>query len=382
MKKTRAGRPFRIAALLVGCLFALLADFLVRQAYLAVRPKKVAEPQTHRVRHSLYHHGIAPNSSATDHFGPYSAPYFSNSLGLRDESVREIPLVSSRARILFIGDSFTEAGPIPWGQTFVGRVAAALQAKGVEVLNAGVASYCPTLIKIKLRDLLVTQGLQVDRVVVLIDISDLKDELYYRENSQGAAEQIPYGPFFEQAARLGRIDRICDWLETHVEKNFVILGAVVRNVRLQWRKHGDRGGVTAYDEIPLWAYGWPDYQGPYQNLVTEGLRRAQASMQGVAGLLREQGVALTVVVYPWPQQIRARTQPSRVEKVWAEWSEKNKAQFITLFPIFVNTTPAEEIISQYYWKNDAHWNEEGHRLVAEALLRADGGLFLPAKTSP
>ena len=359
MKKAGANRPFRIAAVLCGCLFALLADFLVRQAYLALRPKKSMERQTHRVRHPLYHHGIVPNSSAIDHFGPYSAPYFSNSLGLRDEKVREIPLISSQPRILFIGDSFTEAGPIPWGQTFVGRVATSLKAKDIEVLNAGVASYCPTLMKIKLRDLLVTKGLKVDRVVVLIDISDLKDELYYRENSRGAAEEIPYGPFAEQAPRLEKIDRVCDWLETRVEKNFVILGAVVRNVRLQWRKHGDRGGVTAYDEIPIWAYGWPDYQGPYQKLVEEGLRKALESMKGVAEFLREQGVALTVVVYPWPQQIRAGTQPSRAEKVWAEWSERNGAQFITLFPIFVNQTPAEEMISKYYWKNDAHWNEEG-----------------------
>ena len=37
------------------------------------------------------------------------------------------------------------------------------------------------------------------------------------------------------------------------------------------------------------------------------------------------------------------------------------------------------MIAKYYWKNDAHWNEEGHRLVAEALLKPEGGILLPKK---
>ena len=61
------------------------------------------------------------------------------------------------------------------------------------------------------------------------------------------------------------------------------------------------------------------------------------------------------------------------------FSGSSNAQFISLFPVFVNQAPAEEIIQNYYWKNDAHGNEEGHRLVAEALLRPEGGILLPKK---
>ena len=43
------------------------------------------------------------------------------------------------------------------------------------------------------------------------------------------------------------------------------------------------------------------------------------------------------------------------------FSGSSNAQFISLFPVFVNQAPAEEIIQNYYWKNDAHGNEEGHR---------------------
>jgi hypothetical protein len=61
------------------------------------------------------------------------------------------------------------------------------------------------------------------------------------------------------------------------------------------------------------------------------------------------------------------------------FAECNTAQFITLFPVFVNQESAEQVIRKYYWKNDAHWNEEGHRLVADALLEDNGGIQIPKK---
>ena len=60
-------------------------------------------------------------------------------------------------------------------------------------------------------------------------------------------------------------------------------------------------------------------------------------------------------------------------------SGSSNAQLISLFPVFVNKEPGSQVIAKYYWKNDAHWNEEGHRLVADALLRPEGGILLPKK---
>jgi hypothetical protein len=371
----------KISALGLGCVMALGLDFGVRQIYLKFWKKPFQDLYPLRIPDESFHHGIQPNSQGVDVFGPYSAPYFSNSLGLRDEKIRDIPLVGAESRLLFIGDSFTEAGPMPWPKTFVGRVADTLRPKGIEVLNAGVASYCPTTERVKLRHLLGVRGLQVDRVVLFLDISDLKDEFYYEEGSDGKVRQIAYGPFAGKADKLRRIDGVCSWLETNIEKNFVIIGALVRNARLQWRRHASTTGVTEYDAIPEWAYNWPDYRGPYEELVEKGLNQLKAEMTRLAEELREIGVPLTLVVYPWPQQIRAGSKPSRVETEWAAWARENGAQFISLFSLFVGTGSPEDVIARYYWKNDCHWNEDGHRLVAEALLDPKTGLALPARKS-
>ena len=371
---------FRFLAILLAVGTAVLLDFGVRQIYLKIWKKPFLDTHPLRQADEKFHHGIKPNSEGVDTYGPYSAKYFSNSLGLRDERIREVSLAVEYPRILFIGDSFTEGGPIPWEKTFVGRISGDLKPRGIEVLNAGVASYCPTTERVKLRQLLGEQGLRVDRVVLCLDISDLKDEFYYEEGPDGKVRQIPYGPFAEKAEKLRRIDEVCGWLESNVEKNFVIIGAIVRNARLQWRKHASPTGVTEYDAIPDWAYNWPDYRGEHSDLVEKGLARTKEEMTRLAAELKARNVPLTLVVYPWPQQVRAGTKPSRAETEWEAWARERGVQFISLFPVFVNSTPAEEIISKYYWKNDAHWNEEGHRLVAEALLRRDGGVLLPAKS--
>jgi hypothetical protein len=269
-----SSRPaFRfLAAGLVAVVF-LAGDWGVRQLYLLLWKKPFQDLHPHRVRNEIYHHGILPNQVSEDIYGPFRAPYFSNSLGFRDGKVRDVPMVSDEPRILFIGDSFTEAGPIPWQKTFVGLVAEALSKKQIEVLNAGVASYCPEIMAAKIRYYLKDQGLRVDRVVVFIDISDVKDELFYRKDDAGCVQSVPYGPFHEDAKDLARIDDICNWLEVKVEKNFVIVGAAVRNLRLQWRRHTSKTGVMASDEIPDWAYNWPDYKGPYANFVEQGLKK-------------------------------------------------------------------------------------------------------------
>ena len=376
-------RPaFKALAVFFGFALFFLLDFGIRQVYLRFWKKPFLDVAPLRVPDETFHHGIKPNAEAVDTYGPHSAKYFSNSLGLRDEKIREVSLNKTGPRILFIGDSFTEGGSIPWEKTFVGRVASALKPRGIEVLNAGVASYCPATEKVKLRTLLMDRGLKVDRVVVFVDISDVADELYYEEMPDGKIRQIPYGPFHAQAERLQKIDAVCDWLEKNVENNFVILGAVVRNVRLQWRRHGDRTGVAAYDKIPLWKYNWPDYQGEFQEFVERGLKEAQESMTGIAKMVREKGIALTVAVYPWPQQVRAGSRPSRAEKEWSHWAQKNGAEFINLFPAFVNQMPAEEIVQRYYWRNDCHWNEFGHALVAEEILKSPNKILPPSRRTP
>jgi hypothetical protein len=181
----KSGRRSRIffclTVFLIGT--ALLAmDFLIRKAYV-----KFSDRPHGRIAHPIYDHSLKPNASWLDRYGPYEAPYFSNSLGFRDGRIREVALDSSRPRVVLIGDSFTDGVGVPWEETFAGWLEKRLAPEGIDVLNAGCNSCTPILARIKLRHWIRDRGLRVDRVVLFLDLSDVKDELFYEQDDQERA---------------------------------------------------------------------------------------------------------------------------------------------------------------------------------------------------
>ena len=111
-----------------------------------------------------YHHGFAPKRVTHDGWGPLSYTLVTNSLGFKDRTPRDVPLQSTGRRLMFIGDSFTEGVGFPYEQTWVGLVDTTLARQDIEVLNAGVSSYCPKTVYYKTKALLAS-GLHVDHIV-------------------------------------------------------------------------------------------------------------------------------------------------------------------------------------------------------------------------
>src|SRR5208337_1873112 len=69
------------------------------------------------------HHAFKPNCTIVHPWGSAWYEFSTNSLGFRDERIRQVPLAEPQPRILMLGDSFTE-GMIAWGDSYVGRIAA------------------------------------------------------------------------------------------------------------------------------------------------------------------------------------------------------------------------------------------------------------------
>jgi hypothetical protein len=62
--------------------------------------------------------------------------------------------------------------------------------------------------------------------------------------------------------------------------------------------------------------------------------------------------------------------------IWQAWCARHSVRFINHFPIFVKEGTTDErmaILSRYYINGDYHWNEAGHRAVADAFLAAYTG---------
>src|SRR5512143_3502021 len=86
------------------CLFLFLGfDFVYSTFVLGA-----ARDPMFRLQNARYSHDLLPNFSGLDSWGLTHYPFFSNSLGFRDASVRAVSLQSQTYRTLLIGGSFTE----------------------------------------------------------------------------------------------------------------------------------------------------------------------------------------------------------------------------------------------------------------------------------
>src|ERR1700761_6771663 len=161
------------ALMVVYCLALFLAfDFAYSSLTQGQEQARVA-----RIYDPVYDHTLAPKFDGYDVWGEARYRLITNSLGFKDAATRDVPLQSGSRRILLIGDSFAEGIGLPYERTFAGLLQAAGQSRPdkVEFLDAGVASYSPSVYYKKIKYLL-DQGLKFDEVVLLSDSSDVEDE--------------------------------------------------------------------------------------------------------------------------------------------------------------------------------------------------------------
>lgn len=362
MDERRASRferhPRRTLLVATAVLMAIL-DVGFTRAYALFRPQFYREHSSFRVSHDVYHHGFKPGVSVDrEYWGPLAASYRINSLGFRDRVVRDVPLQSDRRRIVFIGDSFTEGIGVDWEQTFVGRVEEALGREGVEVLNAGAASYTPIIDYRRVRHLLEEVSLRFDELVVFIDVGDIQDETTYALDEQGRVAFKQHRWVTENRANWehGKPAWLASMgLHGWLRKNTLVTSTFYEAL------------LTAVSRGPRRAAAWTVDEEAFEQYGRAGLAKAQHHMDLLADLTAAHGIRLTVAVYPWPDLILLRDHPSRHAVVWREWTGRRGAGFIDAFPTFMQGDP-EQTVRREFIRGDIHWNDAGHRRVADVVL--------------
>lgn len=316
-----------------------------------------APERTYRIPSELYHHDLAKEADVRATWGGIRYPYLTNSLGFRDAAARRVPLRSGAPRLLLIGDSFTEGVGVAFPKTFAGIVAERLAGKGVEVLNAAVTSYSPAIYYRKTKYLIEELGLELDALVVCLDVSDIEDEarryrLDSRENVVGIEREQP-------PSTLGRLKGL-------IKHNSLLvnLGSRLKAALAYRLQQDDRKALGVDAQEAAWALD----EEAFAAVGRDGLGRARENMDRLLDLVRRHRVEMALVVYPWPDQILRRDLDSPQVTFWRSWAEENGVPFLDLFPVFISRGDPRLTIRKYFIPFDFHWNERGHRLVAEALL--------------
>ncbi len=320
----------------------------------------------HRVADPFFHHGLKPNDAFKDLWGERELQVFTNSLGLKDARQRFVPPRTQKRRIVFLGDSFVEGVGLEWEKTFVGLVAGRLDPKRFEVLDAGVSGYSPKLYWLKLRWLLERAQLRIDEVWVFLDMSDVHNEIEYETFVSALDERPP-----SRAAHLAD----SAW-HAFAGASFIARTAEAALHEAQARREHERLALLEKLEDEMYAFDSdPDVRRRWGG---RGVELAERYMQKLVDLCRNRGIRVGIAVYPHHRQVLDEDRQEPWVRRWEAFARRNGTAFLDLFRTFFDPALAARfarpgmstyfgLAEHHYFRYDAHWNEEGHRLVADQI---------------
>jgi hypothetical protein len=324
--------------------------------------------RTARVYNAVYDHGLAANFDGYDVWGEARYRLMTDSLGFKDGAVREVPLQSASRRILIIGDSFAEGIGMSYENSFAGLLQAAGEARPdkIEFLNAGVASYSPSIYYKKIK-YLIERGLKFDEVWLFSDSSDVEDEAssYFcidDDPKYHAYCTVPPGTVPPPA--INKRDFFID--------HFVVTNRVRVTLKrwIQTRLGNRRRSIDNDHNRIGWTTPNPD-PAHYRPLgVDGGIARSLENMTKLSDLLASRGIPLAIVVYPWAQQIAQNDRESRQVKLWQEFCPGHCKAFINLFPPFFAAADRDQDWYEHlYILGDDHFSIVGNRMMFEELAK-------------
>ncbi len=347
---------------------------------------------TTRIYHPVFHHGFLKNRSSWAKWGKNRYIITTDSFGFKDGRKREIPLTSPQKRIVVIGDSFTEGVGYPHEKTFVGVAERNLNAVNIDIFNAGVMSYSPKLYYLKIRYLLEKVGFRFNVLYVYLDVSDIQDEIVYREFIPGK------GSFLQTIIR--KIDNLCrNHLYTYrTIRDYILFGngnQIIKAWQTKSKKFmkiishshlsdkGRKGSTLPGDKNIRQYDGAIDMQRFYESFDhdrdrwyddtifqawgAQGLQLAEEHMKQLNALCKSYGIQMIIAVYPWANHIENKELTSRQVIFWQEFARRYSIDFLNYFPDFINATEPGEVIKANFIPEDIHWNSNGHELIAKKL---------------
>ena len=378
----------------------LIFDVVLAQFYVSFSP--------FRIPHHFYHHGISASSRMNDPWGNLNAEVFTNDWGMKDEKIRKIDRRFDGYRILTLGDSFTEGQGYRYEQTFPGIFQRLASQAGLplEILDGGVASHTARLYYLHLKYLLDVAKLHVDELWVFPDISDAQDEaiylefwpdredtvtyfarkwhafLYHNSFVYGNFLRATYGDDVNQA-----VAGVVRWLSGLFPSWFVVEETPEAYAGLKRPQgidqavarlaptYGKTDSSTDWSSKKFWPkgylverYTWIDDPEVRKRWGDDGLVIAKAYMRLLIGLARERGIRVSMGIYPGAMNIGMDTR--FYEGEWTRFAHEQGVPLLNLFePFQALRGTRDEILRDYYIPGDVHWNDRGHRLVAETWFR-------------
>ena len=346
--------------------FTLFIDFFFGKKILSLTDKFWRSTNFYdrllRVDHDVYHHTLRPNINynLAQGFDGYFKLCTDNN-GFRYKCN---PIARSKDfDYAFIGDSFTEGVSLNYEDTFVGIFE---KSSNKKIANLGVVSYSPKIYFAKLNDLITNKKYKFKHVIVSIDISDLyDDDVYYVLKENFSVD--------ENYSRVKNL-RLRKILRKHfpftnyyffVLKQFKTSEEIV--VKQEKPIFHSKANLKA-----SWTYSNEELIDGYISTTKKAQTDMINTMNKIYELLKKNSITMSVLIYPWPQQLINNVQESNHEKMWSDFCLNKCENFFNLFPIYkqkLENSNFIEVYKKYYFWNDVHFTKEGNQLIADELSK-------------
>lgn len=369
------------STLIIFVLFCTITVDVTAKNALKLYTKRMLRSSDHeteyRIASEYFHHTLKPLTTIPRTvWGHKFHSVATNSLGFRDQTARTVSPGSERHRIVFIGDSFTEGIGVDYDKTFVGIIDDELKHRQIEVLNAAVASYSPAIYYAKIHHMIAREHLRFDSLVVFLDISDIWDEAStYRLTPDlrvvtDADAQAKSEAREAEFVRRFKTDRPLYYtLERILKRDSILLYHLVKACH---DALFSRPLIYDYDGLSIYKSLWTVDDRLYEAYGREGLKSAADNMDRLLDLCDRHRIDMTLAVYPWPDQIHHNEVNSRQATFWKAWAEARGVPVIDFFPAMIPAPHTSEAVRHeldtYYISGDSHWNEAGHRRIAEIFM--------------
>jgi hypothetical protein len=354
---TRVLRTLRTVLTVVGITLAL--DFVLTTTVLSRfmnQERDAAEASISRIYTGApYHHDLEPNVETPRAWGRVIYPWKADRYGFRTGTCGPGEAEKSWPAIFVIGDSFVEALGSSYEESFTGLMACDAARQKKAIWNLGVASYSPIIYWRKVRAAADKLGRRPTEVYLFLDLSDIDDEAnVYRETEDGRvtfkSRPEPTTPEHDPL----------QWAVRHFTTVRLVHDLYV-SASFDWSKSLGRPRAR-----------WTVDKALMESWGAKGLELAGRNLDKLVELCREWQCRLTLVVYPWPDNVMANDRDSIQVRHWRDWSAKRGVRFVDGFAPFFKD-PGESVLHKYYIEGDVHFTEAGNRLIYETVKQAVGG---------
>ncbi len=352
--------------ILITFFFSLIIDFFFGEKILNKFDNFFSKTQFYerliRIDHPIYHHTLRKNvqySNNVSFIGTYKL--CTNNHGFKSKcNLTE----NKNYEFAFIGDSFTEGTPIEYKDTFVGIFS---EETGYKTANLGIVSYSPKIYLSKINYLL-EQGFKFDHVVVFIDISDFYDDT----NFYSIDDKFIVTEKYSKEKSLKR--------RKFLRNNFPLTNFYMFVIKKYEISKNSEKKIEQYspptftDKVNLkakWTYSKTDLIDGYDIGINEGHKIMVSQMTKLHQILTDNGIKMSLAVYPWPHQLEYDNIDSLHVKIWKDFCDKRCEHFINYFPYFFGEKDKTSYLStyeKYYFLNDPHFNKEGHKVLGKKLI--------------